>query len=30
MTQIFDDPTTCMFSRYLRCWRPAGSAWPRS
>jgi len=28
MTQIFDDPKSFMFSRYLRCWRPAGSAWP--
>ena len=30
MTKIFNDPKSCIFSRYLRCWPPAGSAWPRS
>ena len=28
MTKIFNDPKSCIFSRYLRCWPPAGSAWP--
>ncbi len=26
MTKIFNDPKSCTFSRYLRCWPPAGSA----
>ena len=28
MTKIFNDPKSCIFSSYLRCWPPAGSAWP--
>ena len=30
MTKIFNDPKSCIFASYLRCWPPAGSAWPRS
>ena len=30
LTKIVNDPKSCIFSSYLRCWPPAGSAWPRS
>jgi len=30
MTKIVNDPKSCIFSSYLRCWPLAGSAWPRS
>ena len=30
MTKIFNDPKSCIFSSYLRCWPPADPPGPRS